>query len=80
MELERDRQREWVTLQVVDCLLTHGATPAVIEFSEETLAEVSGVVIPAIINESENDQAFILALHASYSVDGILHVTESRRG
>ena len=34
------------------------ATPAVVHFAEETLNEVSGVVIPAITNESENDQRF----------------------
>jgi len=47
-------------------MLKNGATPAVIDFSEETLAEITGVVIPAIINESENDQRFIYALHGRF--------------
>ena len=33
-------------------MLKNGATPAVVDFAEETLGEVSGVVIAAIINES----------------------------
>jgi hypothetical protein len=49
-------------------MLKNGATPAVVDFAEETLAEVSGVVIPAIINESENDQRFIYSLHSRFQV------------
>ena len=40
-------------------MLKNGATPAVVDFAEETLNEVSGVVIPAIIKEPLNDQRFI---------------------
>ena len=49
-------------------MLKNGATPAVVDFAEETLNEVSGVVIPAIINESENDQRFIYSLHSRFQV------------
>jgi hypothetical protein len=49
-------------------MLKNGATPAVVDFAEETLAEVSGVVIPAIINESLNDQRFIYSLHSRFEV------------
>jgi hypothetical protein len=49
-------------------MLKNGATPAVVDFAEETLGEVSGVVIPAIINESENDQRFIYSLHSRFQV------------
>jgi len=47
-------------------MLKNGATSAVVDFAEETLGEVSGVVIPAIINESENDQRFIYSLHSRF--------------
>jgi len=47
-------------------MLKNGATSAVVDFAEETLGEVSGVVIPAIINESLNDQAFIYCLHGRF--------------
>jgi len=47
-------------------MLKNGATSAVVDFAEETLGEVSGVVIPAIINESLNDQAFIYSLHGRF--------------
>jgi hypothetical protein len=49
-------------------MLKNGATPAVVDFAEETLAEVSGVVIPAIINESESDQRFVYSLHSRFQV------------
>ena len=49
-------------------MLKNGATPAVVDFAEETLHEVSSVVIPAIINESENDQRFIYSLHSRFQV------------
>jgi hypothetical protein len=49
-------------------MLKNGATPAVVDFAEETLNEVTGVVIPAIINESENDQRFIYSLHSRFQV------------
>jgi len=49
-------------------MLKNGATPAVVDFAEETLGEVSGVVIPAIINESLNDQRFIYSLHSRFEV------------
>jgi hypothetical protein len=49
-------------------MLKNGATPAVVDFAEETLAEVSGVVIPAIINESESDQRFVYSLHSRFEV------------
>jgi len=49
-------------------MLKDGATPAVVDFAEETLTEVSGVVIPAIIDESENDQRFIHSLHSRFEV------------
>jgi hypothetical protein len=39
-----------------------------VDFAEETLGEVAGVVIPAIINESENDQRFIYSLHSRFQV------------
>ena len=49
-------------------MLKNGATPAVVDFSEDILAEVSGVVIPAIINESLSDQRFIMDLHRRFEV------------
>jgi len=49
-------------------MLKNGATPAVVDFAEETLTEVSSVVIPAILNESLNDQQFIYSLHARFDV------------
>jgi len=48
--------------------LKNGATSDVVDFAEETLAEVTSVVIPAIIAESENDQAFIHSLHRRFEV------------
>jgi len=47
-------------------MLKNGATSAVVDFAEETLGEISGVVIPAIINESVNDQHFIMTLHGRF--------------
>jgi len=49
-------------------MLKNGATSAVVDFAEETLGEVGGVVIPAIINESLNDQQFIYSLHSRFQV------------
>jgi hypothetical protein len=49
-------------------MLKNGATSAVVDFAEQTLGEVAGVVIPAIINESENDQRFIYSLHSRFQV------------
>jgi hypothetical protein len=48
-------------------MLKNGATSAVVDFAEETLNEVSGVVIPAILNESISDQHFIRSLHARFT-------------
>ena len=36
-------------------MLKNGATPAVVDFAEDALNEVSSALIPAIINVSEND-------------------------
>lgn len=47
-------------------MLKNGATPDVARFATETLDEVSSVVIPAIINESVNDQAFIRSLYSRF--------------
>jgi hypothetical protein len=49
-------------------MLRNGATPAVIDFADQTLADISGTVIPAIISESQNDQTFINNLHARFEV------------
>jgi hypothetical protein len=49
-------------------MLKNGATPDVVEFAEITLQEVTGVVLPAIINESVNDQRFIYSLHSRFQV------------
>jgi len=46
--------------------LKNGATPDVVDFADATLSEVSGVVIPAIENESITDQAFIMSLHSRF--------------
>jgi hypothetical protein len=46
----------------------NGETAAVVDFAEETLVEVSGVVIPAIINESENDQRFVFELFSRFEL------------
>jgi hypothetical protein len=54
-------------LESATTLLKNGATTDVIDFAEETLNEVSGVVIPAIINESLNDQNFINSLHSRFA-------------
>jgi hypothetical protein len=54
-------------LESATTMLKNGATPAVVDFAETTLGEVSGVVIPAIINESENDQRFIHSLHSRFA-------------
>jgi len=53
-------------LESATTMLKNGATPAVVDFAEVTLGEVSGVVIPAILNESLNDQQFIYNLHARF--------------
>jgi len=49
-------------------MLKNGATPAVVNFTETTLAEVAATVLPSIIEESENDQAFIYGLHSRFQV------------
>jgi len=46
--------------------LKNGVTPDVVDFADATLAEVSGVVIPAIENESRTDQAFVMNLHSRF--------------
>jgi len=46
--------------------LKNGVTPDVVDFVDATLAEVSGVVIPAIENESITDQAFVMNLHSRF--------------
>jgi len=46
--------------------LKNGVTPDVVDFADATLAEVSGVVIPAIENESITDQAFVMNLHSRF--------------
>jgi len=55
-------------MESASTMLKNGATPAVVDFAEETLNEVSSVVIPAIINESESDQRFIYSLHSRFQV------------
>jgi hypothetical protein len=47
--------------------LKNGVTPDVVTFAQETLAEVTGQVIPAIENESTTDQQFITALHSQFA-------------
>jgi len=47
-------------------MLKNGATGDVVDFAAETLAEVTGIVIPAILNESENDQKFLNSLHSQF--------------
>jgi len=49
-------------------MLKNGATSDVTDFAEVTLGEISGVVIPAILNESHNDQQFIYGLHSRFEV------------
>jgi len=46
--------------------LKNGVTPDVVSFADETLAEVTGIVIPAILNESRTDQAYIYTEHAKF--------------
>jgi len=46
--------------------LKNGATPDVVSFADETLAEVTGIVIPAILDESRTDQAYIYTEHAKF--------------
>jgi hypothetical protein len=48
--------------------LKNGATSDVVEFADATLEEVSSIVIPAILNESESDQRFIYNLHSRFEV------------
>ena len=40
-------------------MLKNGATPAVVDLAEERICEVGAAVVPAVSNESENDQRFI---------------------
>ena len=40
-------------MERVKGMLTNGATPDVESFAEETLADISAVVIPAIVDESK---------------------------
>jgi hypothetical protein len=47
-------------------MLKNGATPAVVDFAEETLGEIGDVVIPAILNESISDQQFIRSLYSRF--------------
>jgi len=47
-------------------MLRDGATPQVVQFTEETLQEISAIVQPAIIEESVNDQRFLDNLYAQF--------------
>ena len=41
-------------------MLKNGATPDVVSFAEETLADIAAVVIPAIVDESNIQQEAVL--------------------
>jgi len=64
--LERKKPAVASLMESAKSFLKNGATPDVVEFADATLGEVSSIVIPAIINESESDQRFIYSLHSRF--------------
>jgi hypothetical protein len=46
-------------LQSATQMLKNGATPDVVDFAQATLTEITSVVLPAIINASNTDQALV---------------------
>merc|ERR1719453_1556696 len=64
--LERKKPAVASLMESAKSFLKNGATPDVVEFADATLEEVSSIVIPAIINESESDQRFIYNLHSRF--------------
>lgn len=64
--LEKKKPAVASLMESAKSFLKNGATPDVVEFADATLEEVSSIVIPAIINESESDQRFIYTLHSRF--------------
>ena len=48
----RDGQHMSALMERAKGMLTNGATPDVVSFAEETLADIAAVVIPATVDES----------------------------
>jgi hypothetical protein len=66
--LEKKKPAVASLMESAKSFLKNGATPDVVEFADATLEEVSSIVIPAILNESESDQRFIYSLHSRFEV------------
>jgi hypothetical protein len=64
--LEKKKPAVASLMESAKSFLKNGATPDVVDFADATLEEVSSIVIPAIINESESDQRFIYSLHSRF--------------
>jgi len=57
---KRDGKHMSALMESAKGMLKNGATPDVVSFAEETLADIAGVVIPAIEHESQTQQAQVL--------------------
>jgi len=64
--LEKKKPAVASLMESAKSFLKNGATPDVVEFADATLQEIEAIVIPAIINESLSDQAFIYSLHSRF--------------
>jgi hypothetical protein len=54
-------------LQSATQMLKNGATPDVVEFTEATLAEITSLVLPAIVNASNTDQQLVDDTHLMFA-------------
>jgi len=57
---KRDGKHMSALMESAANMLKNGATPDVVEFAQETLDEIAGVVIPAIVDESRVQQAQVV--------------------
>jgi hypothetical protein len=53
-------------LQSATSMLKNGATPDVVDFAQSTLTEITGVVLPAITDAHNADQALVTSTHALF--------------
>jgi hypothetical protein len=58
---KRDGKHMSALMESAKCMLKNGATPDVVSFAEETLADIADVVIPAIVHESRIQQAAVMS-------------------